>query len=380
MVSGQPRKSGRLEFVDGLRAIAIIAVFLTHSTEILTSVSAGGTWLTTLAHDFDLGRTGVVTFFAISGFLIPSSLKGSRTEGSIRFLLSRFFRLFPAFWASVVPSAYTHYWMAGEPFGKYAILYNLTMIPRVFGVEMANGAYWTLEVELLFYAISLFLFVGGVIGNQFVLSCLMFGLGFIFYTSQGALLGGALNPPLSEFTFRLCLHLACMFWGAMCRQWWDGRAFEPVPKVLFWTFTGYCLVYAPLYTGFHWVILGDHTADLRLLSGYCGGLAIFFVVLVIGRSLGRTLAWIGRISYSMYLLHGPAILVWHKIVAEHSWLQGQPLEVNLICAFALTLLVADLSHRFIERPFIRLGRRIADHLLLGRRRRDEALAQPAVGL
>lgn len=360
---GRDTKLRRLDFVDGLRAIAILTVFLTHGTEQLKPVSEHGAFLTKVVYDLNFGRLGVVTFFAISGFLIPSSVRGDRAEGALRFVISRLFRLYPVFWLSVMPSVITLYWMSGKDLPWPDIMLNFTMLPRFFGAEYANSAYWTLEVETIFYGACLFLFLGGALANQFVLACIMFVLSFIFFTSQGSILGGALNPALSADAFYLCLNLACMFWGAMCRQWWEGKRFELIPGILFWTFTGYWFVYTPAHAAYRWFALGDHDIDLRLAFGYGLGLAVFFVVLIRQPALGRVLPWIGRISYSLYLFHSPALLLVTLAVYKFDFLAGQWLEVNLMYGLALGLVFAELSHRLVEKPCIGLGRRLSDSLV-----------------
>jgi peptidoglycan/LPS O-acetylase OafA/YrhL len=356
--NGHPPKAG-------LRALAILAVFYTHATEILGPNSSHGVFITRFAYDFNLGRVGVVTFFAISGFLIPSSLHGARGDGSVRFVFSRIFRLYPAFWLSVLPSVAAVYLYAGTWFARDDILLNFTMLPRFFGASYANGGYWTLEVETIFYATTLFLFIGGVVGSQFILSCLMFGGFLLFYTSQRPIMGGALNPALSPDAFYLSLHLACMFWGAMCRQWWDGNRLEPIPKLLFWAFTGYWLLYTPLDTAWQWI--GQPDLNIRLQAGYSLGLGIFFVIMLTEASLGRVISWIGRISYSLYLLQFTGLILVNAAILKWPVLQGQWLEINILYALLLSLALSDLSYRLIEKPSISLGRWFADHAIRGGR-------------
>lgn len=50
----------------------------------------------------DLGRIGVVVFFAISGFIIPTSLNHRSLHPVRKFLISRLFRLYPLYWISII--------------------------------------------------------------------------------------------------------------------------------------------------------------------------------------------------------------------------------------------------------------------------------------
>jgi peptidoglycan/LPS O-acetylase OafA/YrhL len=284
----------RLAFIDCLRAIAVILVFLTHSTEIFSGIATGGAWLTETAHRHDFGRIGVVLFFAISGFLIPSSLRGRTGEGSRRFLLSRFFRLFPAFWVSIPISVWAHFWIVHVPITNRDVLLNFTMIPRAFGAQMVNGAYWTLEVELLFYGLCLFLFLGEILRNSFVLATLCFFSGFLFYSSQRPIFGGLLNPALSGEAFYMLLNLSVMFWGAVCRRMWDGEKLSPITAVMFWTYTAFWIIYRPAHLIYR--LVAAHSIDLgmlRTVSGYSGGMALFAGGLAFRRRLTGGLAWLG---------------------------------------------------------------------------------------
>ena len=362
-IFARPEVSRRLDFIDGLRAIAILMVFLTHATELLGPLSSRGVFLTRATHELNLGRTGVVTFFAVSGFLIPSSLHGSPAEATIRFLASRVFRLYPAFLVSVFVSICGLYLGYGYWLDKTDVLLNLTMLPRLFGGEFANGGYWTLEVEMVFYALSLFLCLGGVVGNQFVLACAMFGNFFVFYTSQASVFGGALNPALSADTFFWCLNLSFMFWGAICRRWREDRKLELLPALLFWTFAAYWMIYIPFRIARTCYLSLPLDIDTRLEAGYGGALMVFGLILLTEASLGRLMSWIGRISYSFYLLHVTAILLMVWALRKWPLLQGQPLELNLVYTTVLSVAFADVSYRFIERPAIRAGRRLADWLV-----------------
>ena len=77
----------------------------------------------------------------------------------------------------------------------------------------------------------------------------------------------------------------------------------------------------------------------------------------------RALAWLGLISYSVYLLHPVLIEVYDSV----PWTRNQnfvPMELLLAAVFILVLLVCcGLTHRLIEAPMQRLGRGVA-------RRRD----------
>ena len=80
------------------------------------------------------------------------------------------------------------------------------------------------------------------------------------------------------------------------------------------------------------------------------------------RRVPRALAWLGLISYSVYLLHPVLIEVYNNV----PWTRNQnfvPMELFLVAVFVTVLLACcGLTHRYIEEPMQGLGRRVARRL------------------
>lgn len=96
------------------------------------------------------GYLGVELFFMISGFVI---LMSARNSNLVNFCISRFTRLYPAFWFCVLLSALIIA-LFGAPLFSVDIkqvLINLTMFHEFIGVEHVDGVYWSLTIELKFY-------------------------------------------------------------------------------------------------------------------------------------------------------------------------------------------------------------------------------------
>ena len=66
--------TNRFSHIDALRGIAALLVIWLHVSEVFVHISpetaAQGTALYTVAWAVDVGRVGVVVFFAISGFVV----------------------------------------------------------------------------------------------------------------------------------------------------------------------------------------------------------------------------------------------------------------------------------------------------------------------
>ena len=80
------------------------------------------------------------------------------------------------------------------------------------------------------------------------------------------------------------------------------------------------------------------------------------------KNVPRALAWLGLVSYSVYLLHPALIEVYSRV----PWTRKEhfvPMELLLVAVFFAVLLACCwLTYRLIEAPMQRLGRRVAGRL------------------
>jgi peptidoglycan/LPS O-acetylase OafA/YrhL len=145
-------RNERLNELDLFRFLAALGVVLYHYA--FRGAAADG--LTVMKYPALLpalkyGHLGVQFFFIISGFVI---LMTASRGGARRFLASRVARLYPAFWTACTLT-FLVLLLAGQPlfqvsFSQY--LANLTMFGNYLRVEPLDGVYWTLFVEMRFYA------------------------------------------------------------------------------------------------------------------------------------------------------------------------------------------------------------------------------------
>lgn len=71
----------------------------------------------------------------------------------------------------------------------------------------------------------------------------------------------------------------------------------------------------------------------------------------------RPIAWLGRVSYSLFLIHFPVLVLVGALWTRLGWNQPLNALAGLIFAFLLSLMAAALFHRWIEAPAGRLARR-----------------------
>jgi peptidoglycan/LPS O-acetylase OafA/YrhL len=149
--------------MDWLRLGSALAVLLFHlgwssagGGEAALLVGAGGIAVPGRDLLWRHGSVGVPIFFVISGFVIASSAEGG---GARRFVRRRIERLYPAVLVCAPVSALV-WWAAGRPFGTGLALLarSLSLLP---GTHWVDPPYWTLGVEVAFYAYVFLLLAAG---------------------------------------------------------------------------------------------------------------------------------------------------------------------------------------------------------------------------
>lgn len=350
------RDDRRLAYIDSLRAIAAMLVLWTHVSESFVTVgtrAAASAWVHDAATRIAAGRLGVVAFFAISGFVIPFSIKLGHSHPVREFLVTRFFRLYPAYWLSVPLGAATM-WLWDQPFSAADFLVNLTMLETLFDVTPAIGLYWTLAVELVFYVACIVLVLTRSITNYRRIAAIVVGLIAIHVIAVAVTVRDGESSLLVP-TF-WCVNIAIMFWGTLYRAQQRGDLAGAFEK---WCVVGVGAFFVVVYPL-------AFTFVLHLWPGWTVGYSLGVLLFILGTRLvrleWRPLAWLGLISYSIYLFHPVVFLVvlrWLGTLPAGSFWRSWHLGFYVLGILALTIGVAAIVYYCVERPAIRLGRRLA---------------------
>ena len=341
-MSCAPASEQRLDFLDAARAIAALLVLVEHGLGVC--LPAYKNW--SAAH-INLGRVGVILFLLVSGFIIPVSLEQGGSNA--RFWLRRFFRLFPAYWLSIL-AALAGCLVLGRRVGGVALdqtgdwFWNVTMLQGFFHRPHVWGVFWTLQLELVIYLTCSLLFAGRLLQRAGWIA----GLALVGY---GVL--GISRPLLEGKPFGIggerFLYFAPLVGFAAQRFWaghWTRRALfslmlgKVLMLLVIWSVNRMCLP-AQMTTACLW--------ELAIHWGPAYG--CFFVLIGGCRwSVPAAATWLGRISYSIYLLH-PCVLAILARAHMPPWLFFPILMGG-------TLVLAELAYRFVEAPGIALGRAI----------------------
>jgi len=339
----------RFSEVDSLRAIACALVIIYHAALVFFRVASDGFGV--VANSRGLGLLGVLLFFAISGYVIPSSLRGKRWAGIKYFLIRRFFRLWPTFWVSVILiylGNFSHSSLS-------QMLVNMTMFPSLFGVRGIGGHFWTLEIELIFYLATTILFL--------VFGSLKWRVVFPVYVLTAVWCFSWPHPPEeSGYWIRLPLFLLLMFYGACCReimriQWAsDHRAHRFYRAIALGIVTALGAIW-PMQAGVLAILENDFYQLKAASVMFFSILGFLFWVLFLRVNI-EWLARVGRWTYSTYLFHW--VVLYPILSKTLSHLVGWTLSFYIIVSLGISFGFGAIAYRWLEQPSDRIGKRIAE--------------------
>ncbi len=321
-------------------------------------------FLLSVPRTLNLGRLGVIIFFAVSGFVICRSFSGPREGGARRFLIKRFCRLYPAYWASMLSGSLV-WWASGESFTWPLLLSNATMLPATLGQPGLVGVYWTLEFELLFYGLCLGLYLARGLDRRWVLATCVLILAALPRVMRTITHATGKDLQIVGEKRNLVVCLAVMFWGAMFRLVYDetgGFRRGMLRQAGVWQLVLLTVALVDL-TDPHikWVLLGRYHGPMPAYFLELSALLIFTVWVACLRIDNAIITRLGVISYSLYLFHPlPMYFVPRLIGASRTisgW--GLPFWFYFSASFAVAIALADGMYRWVEQPAIALGKRWA---------------------
>lgn len=331
--------------IEGLRAVAVVAVLLYH----LGFAQASG------------GFVGVDVFFVISGFLIGGIVVREADAGTFRFgpyLARRVRRIVPAMLVvlATVSLAATVLLLPRELAGYASSLGASSVFAANIHFWLHRGAYGESDQEVLLHMWTL-----GVEG-QFYLVLPLIALGLMRLGWGGLWFGLAVLGAGSALV-SLMLHPATAFYLLPARLWefllGMMVAITPLPFLHSrWLREGLAA------GGIALIVFASATFDAATpFPGWraaipCFGAAAIIAAGTYGTTLtGRMLTlapmrFLGRISYSLYLWHWPVIVLLVLGLPSGELTPGLQLTATVA-----SLVLATLSWRFVEEPCRRNGPR-----------------------
>jgi len=346
----------RVEWLDGVRALAAIFVVLHHSWLMTVGGYPGnnGPWFTNW---LVYGHLAVSVFIVVSGYslaLAPMRHGMRFKDGGTGFLRRRFWRIVPPYWAALglvsvlIGSGLTDP-ANGSVFAPRDFGVHFFLLQDAIGNVSPNGAFWSIAVEwhiyFLYPLILMLLRRWGLLTVLLVVAAVV--------VAQHLL--GALVPAvaaLDRFTpaylllFVLGLAAACL----VHRE----RAAKAGLGTFVVLFSG--VVALAVFTGPVAVTEAYFWVDLTVGTAVAG----VFVALDQGRlptmvrllSL-RPLVFVGTFAFSLYLIHAPVLAMLTTYVVKPAGLDSMP-SLGLLLALGCPAAIgaAYLFFLVFERPFL----------------------------
>jgi peptidoglycan/LPS O-acetylase OafA/YrhL len=295
--------------LQSLRGLAALWVVLYHLDYILFNTPGGSLGWPGLR----FGWLGVDLFFVLSAYLLAQPFFGPRPPRTRPFIGDRFLRIAPAYYVAFAVAAVVV--LAFHPptrdlgLAWWSLLFVQNFKLATFNA--VNPVFWTLAVEMQFYVV-LPLMARAFRGRWWLPWLAAFLAATFLFRGLVYLPGDESAVMLSTFTFPAFLgHFALGLAAARV-----GRITAPigsgVRRGLF--LAGLPLVFAPVLLWIPEGSLGYGFEDLRgqvLVRTLCAcGFALIVLATAAGGGVARVLAWaplawLGAISYSLYLVHVP---------------------------------------------------------------------------
>ncbi len=346
----------RFSELDGLRGSAALIVFFSHFIgfyyETIQVRNIQSSWLRIL---WD-GSAAVNLFFVLSGFVLSLSVLKSKNT-YFRYLIKRVFRIYPAYYASIIFCFllfmfFNHsnlkglstwaqsFWISN--IGLLDVIKHIALV-FPFDTRLINPVIWSLAVEVkmsLFIPLIMYFF------RENRSYFLIFLLGSLIYI-------------LSIFSAKF-YYLPEFFMGLV--------AYIKIKEISFFLsnihklFKFGLLVFSILFFGNRYIcpLIAEHS---EILSVHLSGIgSALLIVLTINSDLLKkifnlkTVQFLGKISYSFYLLHLPVLLICCSILYPYL----NSLLLCGICALAFSFFLSYLTYMYIELKMILVGNKLAN--------------------
>ena len=331
----------RIPQLDGLRAIAFLAVFLNHSIYV------------------PMAWAGVDLFFVLSGFLITNILLSAKEKSTGHyyrdFYSRRVRRILPPYFMVLAAVAL----FLSQGINWPAIWWQFLLFVQNFSVAFERGVgvlnpYWSLAVEEQYYLLWPLL-VYFVPRNQLKMAC-------VFFLVAAPMARWVFTPHAQSYMviftltpFRMDLLAA----GSLLAIFWTEDR-ESVRRLLPWAWI-LMIVSGLLFFGpairLPWWRAKANSIPFNV-AGYSLSTLFFATLLIVvlfsenrfvqGVLRNKALMWVGTVSYMCYLIHEPVL---HVTIPALGKVGGT------LAGFLVTLLISGVSWKYVERPILQHGQK-----------------------
>jgi peptidoglycan/LPS O-acetylase OafA/YrhL len=384
-----PDSKTRSRSLDSVRGIAQLAVVLCHCwllnpPAIIDNAHPGfvkalgslsGFFFYLLSKLSESGHSVVNIFYVLSGFVLAVSLEKNPLPYR-SYATKRILRIYPTFFF-VILTSYTLHLIIGAPhevastylkkgvinpdLSLLTLIKNLTMFGTADSIGL-DGVMWTLVHEMrLSLILPLMLLPLKRFRAATMLACFSISLACNLYMLDTT---GTVVIGYMETTFSRSLVDSGFFIAFFAAGAWLALERDNVARTI-GRLPGWGLPVLYLVTGYCLLKSDDNNHTIAgAFNDYIHGIgAVGLIALALGaKSMKnalnhRVLIWLGRISYSLYLIHTPILYVVNQTIGA-SW---SALKTSLIFV-PLSIAAAAALAEYIEFPSVELGKKLSARL------------------
>jgi peptidoglycan/LPS O-acetylase OafA/YrhL len=384
---GKAANPKRLNYLDSIRGLAACMVLVFHSSiSVMQPVSnleaafvSIPTFICYIIQKVLIGYVAVIIFFVLSGFVLAYSLLKQPVPYSA-FAIKRVFRIYPVFVFVILLAYALHFFgvrlgLASQLFLPWGVSPpNLSLAEFVkhlvlWGTKEAltlDVVIWSLVHEMrisLIFPLILFSLRKYRWRALLVSFLFSFACSILEFHRTGTISTGKFETTFFDTFLATGFYSVFFVAGAFLAIERDRVAaiiesLQKWKKLLLFAIVAVCLIKASDVSNFKGIVA-------IYLNGV-GALGLIALALG-GQKFGQVLnhrvpIWLGRISYSLYLIH-PLVFYGVNQTIGGLWpgLQTSVFvrALALLAGIALSLLAAELMARFIESPSIRLGKKLS---------------------
>ena len=367
--------TNRLDFLDFLRASGAVLVLLHHlylfwyrggaasvfpfliSEKEVTGLELINFYPIMQRIHLDIGKLGVSLFFLITGFLCNNSL---RKQSPGEFFINKIIRIYPVYivgFSMTYLAIFLYLRGTGQefPYDFKNWLIQVSLLREWFWMPSIDGLSWTLEQQMKFYLLIMFL---AILKKQQNAKMLIL-LGIILAVTSQLISVNMDRMYQANMTFwwrfgsGVLMASVCLIYmliGAAIYQHQNGC----------WTTVKLMIVLLVLYCCFVFAAVSFTTDATELVLNYSIGLFIFLSCYILSKNGGTTVfrwrivSFLSKISYPLYVVHGIIgfiIMTWLYNLGWNSYL-------CFSTAVIVVVFLATILHALVEKPAGKLARRV----------------------
>lgn len=379
--------TNRIESLDSLRGIASLIVVIFHSLIsfiLFYNANYDNVFETDSLALFTLsplrvlwaGNEAVLLFFVLSGFVLSIPVFKGKNQIYTAYLTKRFFRIYFPYIIVVTVSVVLATLFRGynNVEGLSSIYYGRwdndpsleSILGYIFMIPIdtnANGVVWTLFHEMrisIVLPIFLFIIYKFKFIKSFVLTMSISVFAFVFFYVLNVIVhNDTLSIIFDDFSMSAYYSIFFVF-GAFLSRYREQISF--ISRKQWWIKLG-LFILSLLLINNRWMLL-PLNLDITMIENAISAIGILIIFALVLNSTfanklltSKPLLWLGKVSFSLYLVHIPVIMLTTIFLGKIV-----PIEMAFLVAIILSLPVAGLTYMLVEVPAIKIGKTMSNKI------------------